>query len=189
MSMLFVMAVLSLSAPLHQDTSLITVPVFKAVLEHAAPRYPSRPGLRVVISDRVATGNCIPPCAGTPVIREIPREIVRQLQESNLIAGACRGGMGCPGFSGHTFIRMSLPFRLPSGYRVLPGVEHVNGILGPGPSFIGELVHVGVEVLVYGPCPKGQSCEYPDIVLYQYFLQEQPDGSYRVVSRAITGMV
>src|SRR5688572_10702985 len=176
--MLHVIAALMLTTTVvHQDTALITVPVFQPVIEHAAPRYPSRKGVKVVLSDRVAKGNCIPPCAETGrMVRVIPAEVARQLQASGAIAGTCAGQMGCPGFPGHTFIRLSIPYRLPTGYRVLPGDGSLSLLVGTGPSFIGEVVHVALEVFVYGPCLKDREpCEYPDIVLSQYFLQQQAD--------------
>ena len=166
--MFVIAALLVASLAQEQDSALISVSVFKPVIEHAAVRYPTRPGLRVVISDRVAKGECIPPCRDTTrVIRRIPAEVVRQLQTSGVIVGACVGNMGCPHPLGETFVRLGIPYRMPSGFRVLPGEGDPSVIVGTAATDRGEIVHVGIEVLVYGPCPKErQPCEYPDIVLF-----------------------
>jgi hypothetical protein len=188
---LLITAALSLSiAAQERDTTLAGVPVFEPVIKHAAPRYPSRPGLRVVISDSIWTRECIPTCRDTTrITRSVAPEVVRQLRAKDVIAAACTGGMGCGGYPEHTFIRFGIPYRLPSGFRVLPGDGSLS-LMSSAAKDRGEIVHVGVEVLVYGPCPKEREpCEFPDIVLFQYFLQEQPDGSYRVVSSMVTGQV
>lgn len=173
-----------------RDTALISTPVFKAVIDHAAGHHPSRPGLRVVLSNRAHKRECMPLCRDTTSVgHSIPPDVLRDLQASGTIVDSCYGDLGCPSPSGQTFVRLSIPYRLPAGFRVLAGEGNPMHVLG-SESDRGEIVHIGLEVLVYGPCPKEREpCEFPDIVMYQYYLQEQADRSYRVVSRVVTGRV
>src|SRR5687768_18517061 len=105
--MLVIIAALSLSiAAQERDTSLATLAVFEPVIKHAASLYPSRPGLRVVMSDSIWTSDCIPPCQDTTrIARGIAPDVLQQLKANGVIAAACPGGMGCLGYPPHTFIR------------------------------------------------------------------------------------
>jgi hypothetical protein len=196
MSVLLGIAVLSLGTPVQQpDTSISVLRVYEAVLTDVSTRPGSRRGVRVVISDRIAKGLCAPHCRDTAsVVMSLPTDIRTQLRESGLIGAACRepdSTIGCPEYQHRTFVRLGVPYQVPSGLRVRPGEGIPPAILIKGEDEEqGVEVHVGIDVLVYWPCsPDRSPCEYLDIIVFRYFLRREADRSYHVVSRMITGAV
>lgn len=183
------------ASPSPQDTSISIAAAYTAILEHAGPRYPSRAGLPIVIADRAAKWQCAPFCVDTTLVEyELPAELVEQLTVGGLIEAACtepERTIGCPSHRGRTFVRLGLPYQVPTDLHVLPGqgrLSHTRVRMGPVDG--AEPVNVAVDVLIYGPCPPERSpCEYPDIEMYRYFLQLQPDRSFKVVARMLTGAV
>lgn len=178
------------------DTSISIVAAYTAVLEHAASRYPSRPGLPIVIAGNASNWDCAPFCADTTFVNYVlPAEVVEQLTDSGLIEAACtepNRTIGCPSHSGRTFIRLGLPYRVRPNLHVIPGQPPHPSInpVRTSPVDGAEPVDVGIDILIYGPCsPERRPCEYPDIEIYRYFLQLQPDRSFKVVARQLTGAV
>lgn len=121
----------------------------------------------------------------------LPTEIRTQLRDIGLIEAVCRGSIGCSEYQYHTFVRLGIPYQVPSGLRVRAGEGIPPAILIRGEDEEqGVEVHVGIDVLVYWPCsPHRSPCEYHDIIVFRYFLRREADRSYRVVSRMITGAV
>jgi hypothetical protein len=189
-------AVALASSPTPQDTSISIVAAYTAILEHAASRYPSRAGLPIVIADKASNWACAPFCVDTTFVNHVlPTELVEQLTDSGLIEAACAEPdrtIGCPSHSGRTFIRLGLPYRVPTNLHVIPG-QPLHPSINPirtNPVDGAEPVDVGVDILIYGPCSAERSpCDYPDIEMYRYFLQLRPDRSFRVVARQLTGAV
>jgi hypothetical protein len=172
-----------------QDSIILDVVVYLAVLEHAVSTSSSRPGLPVVIEKRVARYGCAPFCADTTFFeRVISDDEIETLKNRNLIIAACRQPdrtIGCSAAAGHTFVRLGVPYRTPSDLRVQAGDGDMVAILRRDGDPVS--VHVGVNVLIFEPCvPEQAPCDYPNIDLYTYFLQAVGE-SYRVVARMHTG--
>jgi hypothetical protein len=183
-------------SPTAQDTGISIVAAYTAVLEHASSRYPSTPGLPVVIADKASTWNCAPFCSDTTFVDQVlPTEVVEQLTDSGLIEAACtepERTIGCPSQAGRTFIRLGLPYRVRTNLHVIPGqpLHPSTNPVRTGPVDGAEPVDVGMDILIYGPCsPERSPCDYPDIEMYRYFLQLRPDRSFKVVARQLTGAV
>jgi hypothetical protein len=173
MNLLLSIAVASVASPIPQDTSISIVAAYTAILEHAASRYPSRPGLPIVIADKASNWDCAPFCVDTTFVNHVlPTEVIEQLTDSGLIEATCREprrAIGCPSNSGRTFIRLGLPYRVRPNLHVIPGQPAQPSInpVRTSPVDGAEPVDVGVDILIYGPCPAERSpCEYPDIEMY-----------------------
>ena len=195
MPLLLSFAVALAAPPSPQDTSISILAVYTAILEHAASRYPSRAEFRIVIADRASNWDCAPFCIDTTFVNHVlPTELVAQLTDAGLIEGSCTvpdRHIRCSSHPGRTFIRLGLPYRVRTNLHIVPGQRPPTfNRRRTSPVDGAEPVDVGVDLLIYGPCPPERSpCQYPDIEMYRYFLQLQPDGSFRVVARTLTGGV
>jgi hypothetical protein len=181
-----------------RDSVPASLKVYAPILEHARTAYPARPGLPVVFSETISDVECAPHCGDSTAFRQRhSAELIRQLRSRGLIQATCRtrvGRLGCPSHPKHLFVALSSIRALRNGTKIEPVMEPraAGADAGGGSDSLAVPVDVWVEAVVYAPCPApvgSDRCRSPDAVGYRYFLQTQPDGTYRVVARLIAWQI
>jgi len=182
-----------------QDSAQILVAIYTPVLDRALHRDPARAGLPILLDVTASNAGCAPHCVDTVLVRhQLPADVIERLKSAGLIQSTCSppGHLvyGCPGGPPHVYVRMGLPFRLRPGFRVKPVEETAGSTYEQAaarlPDAAAVEVQVALDLLVDAPCPAApgsERCRFPDVTTFRYFLREEADGRFRVVTSMTTG--
>lgn len=194
-------ALVGTEASAAQDSARILLAIYTPVLDRALHRFPVRAGLPVLLDVTASNAGCAPHCVDTVLVtRRLPTEVIERLKSAGLIQGTCsppgRLTYGCPGGPPHVYVRLGLPFRLGPGFRVKPMEETPGTTYDQGAARIPDAAAVEVQfaldLLVDAPCPAApgsERCRFPDVTTFRYFLREEADGRFRVVTSMTTGAI
>jgi hypothetical protein len=172
------------------------VAIYRPLLDHLRSAPPVTLIHPVTLAEHVYQGSCHLHCDAGARTHD-PRTL-RTLRRQGMIADWCRvpdARISC-GPRGNSFVALGRVIRMRPGVRVAPildlrpGMRYVEAEAATAKSAYVPAA-VAVDALLYLPCadrsPEG--CRFPDVTMYRYFLQPQPDGTYRVVARIPTGAV
>jgi hypothetical protein len=168
--------------------------VYAPVLEHLLATPPAAGAVPVVLHSAVYPG-----VSGSGN-RTHPARVLRSLLATGKIQVVCdraAGPSGCPLPAGeHVSVSLGDVIDLPDAPRVkvlpeagTPGVP-LDQALAAIPDSLAVPVRAAVDAVLRTPCPAApgsERCRVPDIVIYRYFLDRCPDGTYRVVTRWLSG--
>lgn len=195
-AMLFSMLVIGLAvqAGPSPDTVVDPVTVYAPILEHIHTEHPDLP---LMLDESLANVECPPRC-GDRAERVHPPEVLRRLREGEWIHTSCFVPHGCPSRKSHVFVSLGPVIELSDSARVkvvpggrVPGVP-LDQVLEAIPDSEAVPVDAAVDVVVGTPCPappESERCRVPDVISYRYFLQWKPEGTYRIVTRWMTGAI
>lgn len=190
---LFVASV-SLQVGAVADTATDPVAVYSPVLEHVLANAPMGMEVPVVIRRNVYAG------VSGQVNKTHPTEMLQRLATSNRINISCPESLrskDCELPHGrHISVGFGEVIDLAEGQRVkvlpdegTPGVP-LDRALEAIPDNAAVPATAAVDVVLHTPCPApptSDRCRTPDISIYRYFLDTNPNGTYRVVTRWLSG--
>ena len=176
------------------DTITDPVEVYGPVLTHLVANAPAIPGSPVVLQRTMYAG------VSGRANETHPVEVLRQLSATGKVQVSCLGPSGsgaCGTPRGNlTSVSLGKVIDLPEGSRVkvlpyerTPGVP-LDEALKAIPDSVAVPATVAVDVVLHTPCPApptSDRCRMPDISIYRYFLDWKSNGTYRVVTRWLSG--
>lgn len=184
---------LALQPVVSTDTLPDVVAVYTPILESLLEQAPTPPGVPVVLNAMVYPG--ISGQAG----RSHPREVLQRLVAGSAVemrTCAVSDEAGCLPQGRYVRVSLGEVIHLLERPRVkvlppegTPGIS-LDAALAAVPDNEAVPVIAAVDVVLHTPCPAPETserCRVPDIATYRYFLDCNPDGTFRVVTRWLTG--